>query len=222
VIILAVVALWLLAPPLSVSIKDLPRDPPVAFVADSQNKAQQCLPQTIYCFDNTYCDEGFTIDPRCAQLQSNLLVAADENDATATRLAIAQGANVNSPGITKDRSWWIRAIHPAAQRGHTEILRVLLDNGADVNHVNVCCFSSKTPLMEAVEGNSVEAVELLIARGANVNFRGIEDWTALRIAEQEGNERIINLLDYAGAMSWRHRAERRLAKLIGKDRKAHH
>src|SRR5262249_19051745 len=95
-------------------------------------------------------------------------------------------------------------------------------NGADVNSVYICCFESKSTLMEAVEANQIETARLLIARGVNVQFKGIEDWTALRLAEQSGNETMISLLDQAGAMSWRHRAERRLQGLLGKNLTNYH
>jgi ankyrin repeat protein len=122
--------------------------------------------------------------------------------------------------------------HQAWANGHLQsstplsldilMVRLLLDNGANVNEVYICCFSASTPLMEAARYNHLETARLLLARGADVHFRGYEEWTALKDAEQAGNQEMIDLLDAAGAMSWRHRAERRLLKLLGKDLKEHH
>jgi len=213
-------ALYLLLPPLPVRTPDLNKGAPVALVADSKNNGKRCEAKA-YCFGSSYCDRDFTIDPHCAALQKRLLDAAEANDVAAARSAVAMGANVNAPGLTVGRDWWIKSIHPAAFKGNTQVVSFLLDNGADVNDVYMCCFTSKTPLMEAIGGNHLETAQLLISRGANVHFKGIEDWTALRLAEQEGNENMIGLLDRAGAMSWRHRAERRLVKLYGKNPRDH-
>ena len=212
---------YLLAPPLSVRIADSPQASPIALVADNRNGGKRCLSDKAYCFDASYCDPEFTIDPHCAGLQRRLLDASEANDVAAAKLAVAEGANVNGPGLPIGGDWWIKAIHPSVFKGNAAMVRFLLDNGADVNDVYVCCMSAKTPLMEAVSGNHLEIAELLIARGANVRFKGIEDCTALRLAEQDGNDRMITLLDRAGAMSWGHRAETRLIRLTRRDPRQH-
>lgn len=58
-------------------------------------------------------------------------------------------------------------LHAAAGRGHTEMVRWLLDRGADVNAL---AFEG-TPLALAAWGGHVEAVRALLAAGADPNLK---------------------------------------------------
>ncbi|WEW59952.1 hypothetical protein PRK78_005434 [Emydomyces testavorans] len=55
-------------------------------------------------------------------------------------------------------------------------LLVLLNNGADVN---MCSYTGVTPLRYAVDSGHPKMIELLISRGAKVNFRDIDGRTQL-------------------------------------------
>ena len=56
----------------------------------------------------------------------------------------------------------------AAFGGYLDVMEVLLDSNADVNEVDL---NGYTPLMWAMEGDSADAVKLLLRRGADPKIR---------------------------------------------------
>jgi ankyrin repeat protein len=83
-------------------------------------------------------------------------------------------------------------LHWAAENGLTDIARLLLDQGADVNARDNF---SNTPLHLAVRHAAM--VELLLARGAQVGARNAFGNTPLHLAV--GDRRVVELLLAAGA-----------------------
>ena len=86
---------------------------------------------------------------------------------------------------------------------NNEKVKILIDDGADVNAFNE---KGMSPLMIAVEKDNYELVKILIARGADINGRvpiKREYWargtTALIIAANRGSTNIFKLLLTAGA-----------------------
>jgi ankyrin repeat protein len=76
----------------------------------------------------------------------------------------------------------------ASIEGHTEVVKILVDHGADVNAcMLLCCFpvtsiltwmidnrnNGRTALLLASQGGRTEIVEILIDRNADINARGI-------------------------------------------------
>ncbi len=84
------------------------------------------------------------------------------------------------------------ALHWAAENGLTEIARLLLDQGSDVNARDNF---SNTPLHLAVR--FPEMVQLLLARGAQAGARNAFGNTPLHLAV--GERRVVELLLAAGA-----------------------
>jgi ankyrin repeat protein len=84
------------------------------------------------------------------------------------------------------------ALHWAAENGLTEIAKLLLDQGAEVNARDNF---ANTPLHLAVR--FPEMVELLLARGAQVGARNAFGNTPLHLAV--GDRRVVELLLAAGA-----------------------
>ena len=64
--------------------------------------------------------------------------------------------------------------------GHVEVVRRLLDAGADVNQPSV---DAKTALMGAAMNGHPAVVELLLSRGADKSLRNAWDETAYQLAE---------------------------------------
>ena len=83
----------------------------------------------------------------------------------------------------------------AAKHGDTEALTRLLAGGADVNSVNA---EGWTALMLAAHRGQRAAVELLIAKGADVK-RGAPDDSALLRAAENGDAGVVSALVGAGA-----------------------
>ena len=80
----------------------------------------------------------------------------------------------------------------ASSEGHTEIVELLLDRGADINITNDL---GSTALMEASRNNRTEIIRLLLDRGADPNIRDDYGGTAL-ISASIGNRRtdIVKML----------------------------
>ena len=70
------------------------------------------------------------------------------------------------------------SIHEAAGTGNIEAVKKHLDAGTDVN-AKTDNYGKSTPLHLAVFGGHKEIVELLIAKGADINARDISNWTPL-------------------------------------------
>ena len=127
------------------------------------------------------CDSG--ADPNCALAPAIVL-----NELEAARHLLKRGAKVTLPvaaglGLTQefrellpkaDSAERHLALALAAQFGHVEILRVLLDAGEDPNRYNPPGgHSHSTPLHQAAGNGHLEAVKLLVERGARLGMKDI-------------------------------------------------
>ncbi|KAM8927769.1 B-cell lymphoma 3 protein [Pelodytes ibericus] len=91
------------------------------------------------------------------------------------------------------------ALHVAINVGHQDTALCLLDNGADVDAVEVK--SGRSPLIQAVENGCEELVSLLLRRGGKVNAQTYAGNTALHVASGRGLEEIARILLKSGADS---------------------
>ena len=83
----------------------------------------------------------------------------------------------------------------AAYHGHTRIVVALLDRGAKIDEPNTL---RSSPLIVACDNNKCETVELLLARGANINFSS-RFYTPLLAACRQGHVDVVRLLLEKGA-----------------------
>merc|ERR1711879_517732 len=86
----------------------------------------------------------------------------------------------------------------AASGGYTEVGRVLLDKGADVNAAPVPS-SRDTALTIAADKGHYRFVELLLSRGAQVDVRNKKGNSSLWLAANGGHIDVVQLLYSAGA-----------------------
>lgn len=107
------------------------------------------------------------------------------------RLADARQLLPNAAG--EDRH---RALALAAQHGHVEIVRLLLDAGEDPNRYNPeSNHGHSTPMHQAVRAGHDAVVRLLVERGAKLDIRDtIWQATPLGWAEHEGRKEIAEYL----------------------------
>lgn len=106
---------------------------------------------------------------------------------------IEAGADVNA----KNKSG-MGVLRYAVSHRDREILRTILNAGADVNITNDV-YSGETILMSVAGMGLTEAVEELLAAGANVNARNKTGQTALMWAAANGHADIVQLLIAEGA-----------------------
>ncbi|KAJ9596463.1 hypothetical protein L9F63_012502 [Diploptera punctata] len=88
------------------------------------------------------------------------------------------------------------ALFLAADLGKHEVLKFLLQHGADVNYFYK---DNRTPLMQAAVRGHVKVAELLVEHGASVNIRGSYCRTALFLAVTNGQHEVVEFLLQHGA-----------------------
>ena len=173
-------------------------------------------------------DAGAPIESRDARGRTPLLLATQGGHVAAAQLLMARGADVNAQDAQRDSAfllagarghteivraalgagadWRITnryggtALIPACERGHVDTVRLLLSTDIDVDHVNRLGW---TGLLEAVilgDGGPrhQQIVQMLLARGAQVNLADREGVTPLQHAVQRGQPEVAALLRAAG------------------------
>ena len=119
---------------------------------------------------NIAVDDGYTC----------LLTAIESDSPDSTSLVdslIKAGADIHETGTN---GW--TPLHMASARGHIEIARSLILNGARVNQPKEID-GSETPLMEAASTGQSELVRLLLDNGADASMRDtVNNRTPLEIA----------------------------------------
>ena len=128
-----------------------------------------------------------------------LNAACDKNALAAVQLLIDQGADVNTrtnrgstPLVCAATGKGCTLINTSAfntSYDFTNVAEILLDNGADVNLLN--------PLLIAARTGNQKMVQLLLAKGANINATDTTGQNVIQIAEQQGHTNIVKFLkDY--------------------------
>ena len=117
-----------------------------------------------------------------------LIIAANEGRIDDVRNALHAGVDADTV------SYGVTSLHAAAREGHIEIVRLLLENGADPNFE---LDSHITPLHMAAAFGQTAIVKLLLENGADPTW----SYTPLDAAKrhQPDNGELITLLENAAA-----------------------
>lgn len=85
----------------------------------------------------------------------------------------------------------VQAIHVAAQHGHVEIIKLLVERGASVEALDL---EGMTPLFYAAHGGQLEALKYLVSAGANPSHLEGQGRSALYWAANVGQIEVLKLL----------------------------
>ena len=119
-----------------------------------------------------------------------LVAACREGFAHVTQLLIEGQADVAQGKADTSKA---SPLSVAAQNGHIEVARLLLDSGASPNQVTAD--DGRSPLLQASQDGHLEVARLLLDRGADPNSGKLDTGTTpLYMAAQDGHADIAQLL----------------------------
>jgi len=98
--------------------------------------------------------------------------------------------------VDEGNAWGMTALHLAAENGHIDMVKTLLNHDAEVDAKNEM---GATPLFYAAGNGYPDVVKLLLASGANVHICQKNKWTPLHHAVQGGHYEVVMALLKAGA-----------------------
>jgi uncharacterized protein len=144
----------------------------------------QALLKTSPALANAYAPDGF----------QPLGLAAFFNFPAVAHYLVEHGADVNSPARNLQN---VAPLHSAAASQAIEIVRLLLEHGANPNAQQAKRF---VPLHAAAQNGQAEMIELLLAHGAEINPRAASGLTPLGLALKSGHEHAADLLRQHGGV----------------------
>ena len=124
--------------------------------------------------------------------ETPVMVCAHTGNVETVKLLLSHGADPNAKETQQGQSALMRAV---AER-HPDVVRALIDRGADVRARSKGGF---TALLFASQQGDVAAAQILLAAGANVNETTPKNGTALVVAAASGREQFAIFLLENGA-----------------------
>ncbi len=150
---------------------------------------------------------GFVIVALCLLLAAcgvstqdiELHKAVRANDAVRVLQLLNDGANVDAPETKKTSALNSKStsLVVAAGKEFEEIVRILIENGADVNAASIY---GSTALSEAAVKGNTTIVRMLLEAGAKVDAANKWGKTPLKWATDSGHQETVEILLQAGAV----------------------
>ncbi len=100
------------------------------------------------------------------------------------------------PDVNQKTQWGVSPLQCASLCGHSNIVKILLEHGADVNYADT---AGNTALHRAVKNEDIQTVGILLEAGADVNCANKHGETPLHTAVFDENVQCITALLNAGA-----------------------
>ncbi|KAJ7112578.1 hypothetical protein C8R44DRAFT_882341 [Mycena epipterygia] len=111
-------------------------------------------------------------------------------------IGYTEGVHFLLQNSAHDDNTVVVAFHAASESGHANIIRLLLEKGADINAVDA---KHGSALQAASAEGHTETARLLLKEGADVNAAGGHYGTALQAASYGGSPEIVRILLKEGA-----------------------
>jgi ankyrin repeat protein len=132
------------------------------------------------------------VDIRSKKFKTGLMLACSNKDPQMVEVFLKKGAKLELTDV--DDGW--TALHYASQSGCHEVVKQLIDKGANIEaRTNI----NETSLHLAAKNNSLDVAELLIDKCANIEAKTEKEETALHLAAKNNNLEIVKLLMEKGA-----------------------
>jgi acyl-CoA-binding domain-containing protein 6 len=136
-------------------------------------------------YDNDDGDDNELVDA-AERAGRELVEAAKIGDVDAIRSALARHDDVDVDYVGRSDDLWT-PLHWACDGGHVDVVRVLVERGANVDAADV---DGRTALHTACCCEHADIVELLLARSANVN---LTDGDGVLAKQETDDEAILQL-----------------------------
>lgn len=118
-----------------------------------------------------------------------LYTAIENKDLKSVKECFNQGIEVNFIDYARNRH---TPLMWASQYGNNDIVKYLIEQGAEVNKTQN--FNRDYPLVLATKQENIDIVKTLIANGADLNIKNQNNETALTIAQKLNNKELVTLL----------------------------
>lgn len=124
----------------------------------------------------------------------NFINAAASGNVDIVKKRISAGVDIDTKSYKGET-----AVMLAAMKGHTEVVKVLIEAGANINDQNV--YGKHTPLILAALLGKFDTVKLLVKSGADLSLRNQFGKSALEAANDSGHTDIARFLEDAECLS---------------------
>lgn len=124
-------------------------------------------------------------------------IAAVANDVATLKVALALGCSPKNITSRYDGT----ALIAAAHLGHVEVVRMLINAGAPLDHVNNLGWTALIESIVLGDGGRrhTETLRALVEAGANLNLPDRNKQTPLALARRRGFGEMVTILERAGA-----------------------
>eukprot|EP01052_Picozoa_sp_SAG31_P025703 SAG31_NODE_2271_length_6040_cov_3.379397_2_plen_556_part_00 len=181
----------------NIEMRHLPADSesPIGYFA---TRNIQIGEELLVDYGEAFFNEKPALDVRYECKQPPLHLACMRAEVTAVkRLLSAESKNDVNQRANTSLAW--TPLMAAALGGSIDVIRLLLQHGADIDGLQDQEGQPDTPLFVACQHGHFEAAKILLEHGAEVNARNKHGHSPLCTSSQEGNVDIVALLLSSGA-----------------------